>query len=88
MLLLVVGSPSMSALAGKTLLTQDGTEVKADDVLSQKDKIALYAVLTITTVFNGGGSDTFRHTGAPLAASSLLSSRSSMKSVLVAFRSA
>ncbi|EER11108.1 thioredoxin, putative [Perkinsus marinus ATCC 50983] len=32
----------MSALAGKTLLTQDGTEVKADDVLSQKDKIALY----------------------------------------------
>ncbi|KAF4732891.1 hypothetical protein FOZ62_016062, partial [Perkinsus olseni] len=32
----------MSALAGKTLLTQDGSEVKADDVLSSKEKIALY----------------------------------------------
>ncbi|KAF4727909.1 hypothetical protein FOZ62_024431, partial [Perkinsus olseni] len=32
----------MPALAGKTLLTQDGSEVKADDVLSGKEKIALY----------------------------------------------
>ncbi|EER04610.1 thioredoxin, putative [Perkinsus marinus ATCC 50983] len=32
----------MSALIGKTLLTQDGTKVKADDVLAGKEKIALY----------------------------------------------
>ncbi|KAF4667475.1 hypothetical protein FOL47_003553 [Perkinsus chesapeaki] len=31
----------MSALVGKTLLTQDGTEVKADDVFAKKEKIAL-----------------------------------------------
>lgn len=34
----------MSALIGKTLLTQDGTKVKADDVLAGKEKIALYTV--------------------------------------------
>lgn len=41
---------SASLLAGKTLLKQDGTVVRADEVLLKKDIVALY-VLSKTMLF-------------------------------------